>query len=130
MATPVAARFVIATLSVTLLQVPWARAELVYDGTNRLTLKYYYVDGDERNGLYQYQGWQGYDDLQLYFSDIYSPYRSLRGYLLATANQSDYRGDKRGKLSNASVSYETGESGIPYRLQVGDYFASQSRYTL
>ena len=107
-----------------------AEAEFTYSGQNRLTLEYYSVSGDEQNGLYPFEGLQSFDDLSINFSDNYSVYRSMRGYILANVNNSDYRGDYGTKISNAAVTYENGESATPYRLDVGDFFASQSRHTL
>ncbi len=107
-----------------------AFAELLYNGQNRLSFDYYNVTGDKSNGLYQFENGQAYNDFSLYFSDNYSAYRSMRGYVLANTNNSDYRGDYGTKVSNASFSYENGESNTPYRLEVGDYFASQSRRIL
>ena len=107
-----------------------AEAEFVYSGQNKLTLEYYDVKGDDQNGLYPFEGSQSFNDLSISFSDTYSVYRSMRGYILSSSNNSDYRGDDGTNVSNAAVTYENGESSVPYRLEVGDFFASQSRHTL
>lgn len=118
------------TLLLSLTAISTAHAEFMYNGQNRLALEHYKVSGDAGNGLYQFENWQAYNDFSLYFSDDYSAYRSMRGYVLANTNHSDYRGDYGTKVSNAAFTYENGESDTPYRLEVGDYYASQSRHTL
>jgi len=107
-----------------------AYAEFIYNGQNKLTLEHYSVSGDNTNGLYQFEGLQAYDDLNINFSENYSNYHSIRGYLLVNTNKSDYRGEHGSKINNASMIFENGESNTPYRLEIGDYFASQSRHTL
>jgi len=108
----------------------YANAEFTYSGQNRLTLENYNVRGDDKNSLYPYKGTQSFDDLSINFSDNYSVYRSMRGYMLVSANNSDYRGNYGTKVNNAAITYENGESTTPYRLDLGDFYASQSRHTL
>ncbi len=105
-------------------------AAFTYSGQNKLTFEHYSVEGDESGGLYQNEGWQNFDDFSLNFSDAYSPYSTMRGYIIGSSNHSEYRGEAGEKISNASVVYQTGESTLPFRIEVGDYFANQSRHTL
>ncbi len=107
-----------------------ALAAFTYSGQNKLTFEHYSVEGDESSGLYQNEGWQNSDDFSLNFSDHYSPYSNMRGYIIGSSNHSEYRGEKGETISNASVVYQTGESALPFRVEVGDYFANQSRHTL
>lgn len=107
-----------------------ALAELQFDGQNTLTIENYRVTGDTAQGLYQYEGLQWFDDLSLNFSNQFSAYRGMHGYMLVDTNRSDYRGEQDSQINNASVNYENGEAALPYRLSAGDYFASQSRHTL
>ncbi len=105
-------------------------AAFTYSGQNKLTFEHYSVEGDESSGLYPNEGWQNFDDFSLNFSDAYSPYSTMRGYIIGSSNHSEYRGEEGETISNASVVYQTGESAIPFRIEVGDYFANQSRHTL
>lgn len=120
---------------ITIIGVLWlslqnSYAEFTYNGQNTLTLENYNVSGDQSNGLYSFDGWQSYNDLSVNFSDQYSAYRSMRGYLYTNTNHSQYRGDFGTRINNASITYENGESEMPYRLDAGDFFASQSRHTM
>jgi len=110
-------------------------AAFEYQGQNTFTLEHYDVDGDLSRGIYPYEGWHRYDDLSLNFSGSglffeNSPYETMRGYLQASSNHSEYRGQHASNLNSAAVHYENGEFSLPVRLDVGDFFASQSRRTL
>ncbi len=105
-------------------------AELGYDGWNTFTLEHYDVAGDRSSGLYQTEGWQRHNDFGANFYEQYSPYQSMRGYLQGSANNSAYRGPSGGRLTSASLHYENGELGLPFRVDVGDFFATQSRRTI
>ncbi|MCF6261437.1 MAG: hypothetical protein L3J98_14955 [Gammaproteobacteria bacterium] len=105
-------------------------AVFTYSGQNKLTFEHYRVEGDKSGGIYTHEGRQNSDDFSLNFSDAYSPYSTMRGYIIGSSNNSEYRGEKGENISNATVVYETGDSAIPYRLELGDYYANQSRHTL
>jgi hypothetical protein len=107
-----------------------ALAETGYDGWNTFTLEHYDVAGERSQGLYQNEGWQRHNDFGANFYGQYSPYQSMRGYVQGSANHSAYRGLHGGRLTSASLHYENGELGLPFRLDVGDFFATQSRRTL
>jgi len=122
-------------LSPVVIDSKFAFAAFEYQGQNTFTLEHYDVDGDLSRGIYPYEGWHRYDDLSLYFSDsglLYenSPYETMRGYVQASSNHSEYRGQHASNLNSAAMHYENGEFSLPIRLDVGDFFASQSRRTL
>jgi len=106
-----------------------ALAETGYDGWNTFTLEHYDVAGERSQGLYQNEGWQRHNNFGANFYGQYSPYQSMRGYVQGSANHSAYRGLHGGRLTSASLHYENGEHGLPFRLDVGDCFATQSRRT-
>lgn len=105
-------------------------ANTEFGGQNTFTLEYYDVRGDESKALYLEEGFQRFDDLSLYFSHWETPYSKWNGYLQASSNHSVYRRPEGGRLSSAALQFETGETAIPLRLEVGDFYAAQSRRTL
>lgn len=55
----------------------------------------------------------------------------MRGALSLLANTSDYRSDERGGvLERATLFWEKGDAGLPFRLEAGDFYAAQSPRTL
>ncbi|MCF6281275.1 MAG: hypothetical protein L3J28_03545 [Candidatus Polarisedimenticolaceae bacterium] len=123
------AALILSIIGISVISQP-ALAAFIYSGQNKLTFEHYSVEGYESGGIYQFEGWQKFDDFSLNFSDTYSPYSTMRGYIIGSSSHSEYRGEESEKISNFSVVYQTGESALPFRLEVGDYYANQSRHTL
>jgi hypothetical protein len=107
-----------------------AYASWQFSGANSLVYEFYDVDGEADRGLYADEGSQLYNDFYLNFSNSYSPYKNLRGYIQTSVSNSDYRQTRGTKVNAFSLNYETGEQAVPYRVEFGDFFASQSQRTI
>ena len=100
-------------------------------GSNTLRAEYYDVDGDASSAPWPHTGGQYYDEVDLNMWRRVSPWESQRVQLSGLANDSDYRsGQKGGVLERGTFFWEKGDAGIPFRLQAGDYYASQSPNTI
>jgi len=100
-------------------------------GQNRFTTEYYGSSGDAAGSPYRNEGSQYFNDISLSFSKRNSAFDRINGNFIATVNESEYRGNERGLIVNsASATWEKGDGAVPFRLQGGDFFASQSQRTL
>jgi hypothetical protein len=101
------------------------------NGSNTLRADYYDVDGDASSAPWPHKGGQYYDEFDLNMWRRVSPWESQRIQLSGVANDSDYRSDhKGGVLERGSFFWEKGDAGVPFRLQAGDYYASQTPNTI
>lgn len=93
-------------------------------GSNTVRFERYMVDGDETTSPYGFEGPQAYDDLSLSFAKRSSPFERWQGQFSGVFNRSDYRATERNFIAErASLTWEKGDVALPYRLEVGDYFA-------
>jgi hypothetical protein len=100
-------------------------------GSNTLRAEYYSVDGDATSAPWPHTGGQYYDEFDLNMSQQVSLWESQRIQLSGVANDSEYRSDqKSGVLERGTFFWEKGDADIPFRLQAGDYYASQSPNTI
>lgn len=100
-------------------------------GTNTIRAEYYDIDGDHNTSPWPHHGSQFYNELDLNLHRRISPWESLRFSLSGLANSSDYRSNEQGGLLERGLLYwEKGDAAIPFRLQLGDYYAAQSPRTL
>lgn len=101
------------------------------DGSNTLRYEVYDITGDESTSPFAFEGPQVYDELQMSFSRDMSPWETVRGDLQGLINFSDYRLDKeRVTLERFNVTWEKGDSPVPFRIEGGDYFGFFSVRTL
>lgn len=100
-------------------------------GYNTIRGEYYDVDGDRNASPWPYTGGQFYNELDLYLHRRVSAWESLRFNLSGLVNASDYRSDENGGiLERGGLFWEKGDSTLPFRLQLGDFYATQSPRTL
>ena len=101
------------------------------DGYNTLRGDVYDIDGNKSASPFPNAGFHGYDEFGLNASRQYSPYERLNVNLQGVLTASDYRSINDGLvLERMQFLYENGESGVPYRLQAGDFYAGISYRTL
>lgn len=101
-------------------------------GTNTLRGSLYDASGTGSGSPYPSEGDMYYDEISLYFNREDSPYASWDGEFTGLYNvNDDYRTRDFGMVpERMSLSRESGEGGLPYRAQVGDFFAYYSYMTL
>ena len=113
--------------------LPAAHAQLgwTFTGSNTLRLENYEIKGDPTAGPYAFGGRQFYDEVAFDAFRQLSPYDNVRLQLYGVANDSEYRSRHRGLVpERLNFTRENGESALPYRLEIGDYFSSYSFRTL
>ncbi len=107
-----------------------AADEWVVSGSNTARAEHYEIDGDLTGSPYQFEGYQVYDDLDVNAVRRYSAYKTVRGQLLAIANDSDYRfADEGIQIERVNLFYENGEGDAPVRAEGGDVFSYLSYRT-
>ncbi len=98
--------------------------EAVVGGSNTVRWERYDTSGNALASPYPVSTSTGYDELALDFAWRASPYDLWRGFLTGVVNDSPYRSPERGVVpERIAVSRENGEAAIPYRLELGDFFA-------
>lgn len=94
-------------------------------GQNSIHFDYYNSSGP--NGAYLQEGWQSYNDFNLQFQNTANPYNTMKGYFSGTINESPYRAANYGLLiERFNFNQENGNNFVPYRLDVGDFYAFQT----
>lgn len=100
-------------------------------GSNTLRLEQYRVDGDTAASPFQFEGFQPYNDFEASISRQISPFQELRGDVAGVLNRSPYRSDDENLvLERANLTWERGDTTVPYRLELGDFFGYFSNRTL
>lgn len=100
-------------------------------GQNALHLEQYDSFGDDSASPYSFTGVQAFDELNVMANRQFSAYNNLNIQAFGVANQSDYRSNDSGFiLERAKLNWENGDVGVPFRLEVGDFFAQQTYRTL
>ncbi|RME32892.1 MAG: hypothetical protein D6786_09250 [Gammaproteobacteria bacterium] len=118
------------------LQSPLAEQDFLpgwhLSGSNTARASWYDATGLGSAGPYPFEGVMGFEEFNLYFDRRNSPYDLMRGEFSGVWNLDDeYRSTHNG-LTPERVNFtrEKGDSLIPWRLELGDYFAYYSYLTL
>lgn len=102
-----------------------------FQGTATGQLENYSSNGDPARATYADEGAQWFGELDLTLSQEFSDYNKWDLRIFGLYNQSDYRSSFEDfSIENFRFSHQNGDAAVPYRLQVGDYFASISDLTL
>ncbi len=105
---------------------PWS-----ISGSNTLRSEYYGVKGDPASSPYADEGWENYDELSLSFSRRVNPYRTWRGQVTGVWSESRYRAQDNGITpERVNLLHECGDTGVPFRLELGDVYTHFSARTL
>lgn len=100
-------------------------------GSSSTTLEAYQDFNNPGQSPFPDQGLFGQSDLSLNFQRRYSPYNQVRGQFFGTAVNNPYRSNFQGFVPERfSINWEKGDSAIPFRLDLGDFFAFTSTRTL
>ena len=92
-------------------------------GTNTIRSEHYGNNGDPDADTYSTEGNQFSNEFDLHFSRRVSLYEAFRGQASGVINDSVYRLQDQGPvLERFNVTWEKGDSAIPFRLEAGDYF--------
>lgn len=99
-------------------------------GQNSLHIDYYNSSGP--SGSYKKdEGWQPYNDINIHFSNTAETFNTMKGYISGTINQSPYRSSRYGVIPERfNFNQENGKFIIPYRLDIGDFYAFQTPRTI
>lgn len=101
------------------------------DATNRAQTEYYQNSGNESASPYPDDGLQTFNDLSLNLNRRLSAYERMTASFNAVANDSAYRSRYQGgTLERVRLYWEKGDGMIPFRLEVGDFYAFQSTRTI
>ena len=106
--------------------------DLYISATNTTRIEYYKVTGDESAQAYQYHSYQPYDEFNFNFTYTRNPYDKVRGQLFGVLSDSMYRTGKDDGFvpERMNLFWEKGDIAVPFRIQVGDYYAFFSYRTL
>jgi hypothetical protein len=101
-------------------------------GSNTARATLYDVSGAATGSPYAFTGDMYYNELSLYLNRQDSEFASWRGELTGLANvNDDYRSANTGLVpERLNLTRENGESTLPYRAELGDYFAYYSFLSL
>ena len=98
---------------------------------NTLRVEQYETFGDVSATPYPREGGQLFNDFSLDLARRSSPFEIFSGQLFGTYNASEYRGEEEGLVvERGKLLWEKGDTGIPFRAEIGDFFANQSFRTL
>lgn len=110
---------------------PALGADWDYFGANTLRLERYNTVGNAAFTPYRTEGPRAYNDFSLNLMRRESEFDLWRVQIYGVANGSEYRSPFDGPvLERFSLFREKGDAGLPYRFEVGDYFANFSYRTL
>ncbi len=99
--------------------------------SNTVRYEGYVVSGDKDSGYYPHTGNQPYDELNVNLSYKPSLYNSWRFEFAGLMNESDYRYEDKGLVAERwHIFNERGDVGLPYRLDLGDFYGFFSYRTL
>ncbi|MEM7504319.1 MAG: hypothetical protein AAF417_19925 [Pseudomonadota bacterium] len=105
-----------------------------FDLNGEITARYeqYGREGATGASPFQFTGEQHFVELNLNLSRRFSAYETLRGSAFGLVNDSRYRnGTNRGAFfERLNLTWEKGDSAIPFRAQAGDFFGFLSLRTL
>jgi hypothetical protein len=100
-------------------------------GSSSTRLDRFDAFGDKDASAFPELGFQGFSDFNINFSRQISQFRSANGFIFGTFNASDTRARRDGFFpERANFTYIDGESFIPFRLELGDFFGFFSQRTI
>ncbi len=113
------------------LKVPDSLNDLLVSGSNTLRFEHYNTSGDEASSLYQFEGPQTYNQFNLDMNMRTNPYSKWSGQVYGLINESDYRVKDRGFVpERLNLTYEKGDTFIPFRIEAGDYYQYFTQRTI
>lgn len=99
--------------------------------SNTMRYDHYATSGNSANSPFPASGSEYYDEFSGYASRDFSAYQHMHTDFTGLINEDTYRSpDKNVTVERANLFYENGEASVPYRLEVGDYFADMSYRTV
>lgn len=99
-------------------------------GSNTVRLDHYESNGLDAASPYPFEGGQAYDEFALDFDRADRPYARWSGQLFGVLNANRYRSPDDALVpERINLTREVGDKGLPYRWQLGDYFAHFSYMT-
>jgi hypothetical protein len=100
-------------------------------GTNTIRAETYATTGDKDSSIYSDRGGQYYNEFNIDFSRILSPFNNLKGSISGVINDSEYRSRNNGlTFERLNLTQENGDFSVPYRLEAGDYFGFYTQRTM
>jgi hypothetical protein len=100
-------------------------------GYNTYRVDSFEDSGDISNSPYPNRGFQQFDDFNFNLSRRYSAYENVKVQLSGTVDDSEYRTSEEGFiLERGYLTWEKGDSQIPFRMEMGDFFGNQTLRTL
>jgi hypothetical protein len=125
---------ILSTMSVTVLSDDGDSNETVggfdIDGYYTIRLDHYDSSGPRANSTLPFEGQDAYGEIGINFYKQDRPYARWRGQIYGVANGNDYRSVDKGIVpERLNLTREVGDSEIPYRVELGDYFSYFSYMT-
>ncbi len=107
-------------------------ADWSIDGSNTLRGSVYDASGAGSGSPYPFEGDMYFDEISIFFDKRESPYSSWEGEFTGLYNvNDDYRSGDFGMVpERMNLTRENGEGALPYRAEVGDFFAYYSFMTM
>jgi len=101
-------------------------------GSNTIRTDVYHSKGNKNASPYRFSRMHSYDELNLNLDRVFSPWNHVAGQLSGLLyNDSKYRSPFPGMvLERINLRQDNGAFFIPYRAEVGDFFAFQSYRTI
>ncbi|PHS22272.1 MAG: hypothetical protein COA85_11930 [Robiginitomaculum sp.] len=100
-------------------------------GANTIRYDNFHTHGDQRSSPFRFTGSQQYDEFSLNFDRAFSSYNRVTGNFSGVLNDSDYRSRFNGLVpERINIRQENGTFVVPYRAEIGDFFAFQSYRTI
>ncbi len=100
-------------------------------GKNTASYEHYIVDGNQAASPFRFDDEQIFDEFNINLDRRISPYERWQGQIFGVLNGSSYRSNEGGFVpERLSLFREKGDSSLPHRAQVGDYFGFFSFRTL
>lgn len=100
-------------------------------GTNTMKAETYSSTGNKESSIYSERGGQYYNEFNIDFSRILSPFNQLKGSVSGVFNDSEYRSRDNGLIfERLNLTQENGDFPVPYRLEAGDYFGFYTQRTM
>lgn len=102
-----------------------------FSGSTSNTLEVYQDFNNPAQSPFPDRGTFGQSDLSLNFQRRYSPYNQVKGQFFGTAVNNPYRSGFLGIVPERfNINWEKGDGSVPFRIDVGDFFAFTSARTV
>ena len=100
-------------------------------GFNTYRMDTFEDSGDTSASPYPNRGFQHYDDFTVNLSREFSPYENIKAQISGTLDDSEYRSNREGLIfERGYFTWEKGDTKIPFRMELGDFFGNQTTRTL